>query len=274
MILNGTEPHSSLNVAISVLPDWSHLITIKSFYSLWSIGYPWRASRHCILLLSPWTCSMILSCFLSHPLLSFATFSSAYLSSYIPEDSNVMQFSLLLLFFLHNVCTIQFHFLLFIWVSIDFWWVIFHSSSLVILSVHFIFIVRLKHLFTNIFSLLVIWLVVFKVLQAYNNNNNDFTFVLIIHILTSFDILRFLHTGSSWTNTPFAFLILLATSSSVPLLSDTTLTMYTKDPTSSISVSSDKFLHMRCTLIPFILFMLIRNPTNSASSFSLLAFLP
>jgi hypothetical protein len=47
------------------------------------------------------------------------------------------------------------------------------------------FIIRLKHLFVNVCSL-VIWLVVFQVLQA--NNNTDFTFVLNIHILTPFDI--------------------------------------------------------------------------------------
>ena len=57
---------------------------------------------------------------------------------------------------LRNVCPIQFHFLLFIWFSIGFCWVILHSSSFVILSVYFIFI-RLKHLFTNFCNLLVIW---------------------------------------------------------------------------------------------------------------------
>ena len=71
---------------------------------------------------------------------------------------------------------------------------ILHSSSFVILSVHFLFIIRLKHLFTNVCSFLVIWLVVFQVSQAYNNNNNN-TFVLNIRILTSFDMLRFLLTG-------------------------------------------------------------------------------
>jgi len=80
---------------------------------------------------------------------------------------------------LRNVCPIQFHFLLFIRFSIDFWWVILYSSSFVILSVHYIFIIRLKHLFTNICSLLVIWLVVFQVSHAYNT---DFTFVLNIRI--------------------------------------------------------------------------------------------
>ena len=34
-------------------------IIIKSFHSLWSMGHPWRASRHCGLQLSPWPRSMI-----------------------------------------------------------------------------------------------------------------------------------------------------------------------------------------------------------------------
>jgi len=125
---------------------------IKSFDSLWSIGHPWRASRHCGLQLPSWPRSMIFLCFLSHPLLSFATFSLAYLSLYIPEDSNLMQFSLLLLF-LCLMCfqsnSISFFY---IWFSIDVWWAILHSPSFVILSVHFMFIIRLKHLFTNICS--------------------------------------------------------------------------------------------------------------------------
>ena len=172
---------------------------------------------------------------------------------------------------LRNLCPIRFHFLLFIWLSIDFWWVILHSSSFVILPVHFVFFIRLKHLFTNICSLLFIWLVIFQVSQAYNT---DFTFVLNFRSLTSFDILRFPHIGYRWKNTPFAFLILLATCSSVPQLSDTTLPRYTKYLTSSISVSSN--LHFCIldvlTLIPFVLFMLICNPTNSASYFSLFSF--
>jgi hypothetical protein len=54
------------------------------------------------------------------------------------------------------VCPIQFHFLLFIWISIGFCLVILYSSSFVILSVHFIFIICLKHLFINVCILLVI----------------------------------------------------------------------------------------------------------------------
>jgi len=98
---------------------------------------------------------------------------------------------------LRNVCQIKFHFLLFIWISVGFFLVILHSSSFVILSVHFILIIRLKHLFINVCNFLVIWLVVFQVSQAYYNT--DFTFVLNIRILTPFDILWFLHTGYSWT---------------------------------------------------------------------------
>ena len=86
---------------------------------------------------------------------------------------------------LRNVCPIQFHFLL-IWFSIDFWWVILHSSSFVILLVHFILIIRLKHLFANIYSLIVNRLVVFQASHAYNNT--DFTFVLNIRILTYFNL--------------------------------------------------------------------------------------
>ena len=85
---------------------------------------------------------------------------------------------------LRNVCSIQFHFLLFIWFSVDFWWAILHSSLFVISLVHFIFIIHLKHLFTNICSLLVIWLAVFQVSQAYNNT--DFTFVLNIRFYNNF----------------------------------------------------------------------------------------
>ena len=155
---------------------------------------------------------MIVLLLLFHPLLSFATFSSAYLFFYIPENSNLMLFSLLLLLLCDNMCPIQFHFLIFIWFSIGFCWVIFHSSSFVILSVHLIFIIHLKHLFTNICNLLVIWLVIFQVSQVYNNNT-DFTFVLDICVLifliykTYYDMLWLLNTGYSWTYTPFARII-------------------------------------------------------------------
>ena len=59
-----------------------------------------------------------------------------------------------------DVCPIQFRFLLFVYISIGFCLVILHNSSFVILSIHFMFIIRLKHLFINVCSLFVIWLVV------------------------------------------------------------------------------------------------------------------
>ena len=79
---------------------------ISSFYSLWSIGHPWRASKCCNLQLSPWPHSMIFLYFLFHPLLSFTTFSSTYLFFYTPEDSNPMQFSLLLML-LYVMCVLS-----------------------------------------------------------------------------------------------------------------------------------------------------------------------
>ena len=141
--------------------------TLKSVLA-YRIYDPWRAYRHCDIQLSPSPHSMIFLCFLFYPVLSFATFSAAYLFFSISEDSNLIRFFSIAPASLRNVCPIRFHFLLFIWVSIGFCLVIFHNSSIVILSVHFIFIIRLKHLFINICSLLVIWLVVFQISQVCN----------------------------------------------------------------------------------------------------------
>jgi len=60
-------------------------------------------------ILSPWPNPMIFLYFLFRPLLPFATFSSVYLFSYTPKDSNPMQFSVLLYYSiapasLRNVC--------------------------------------------------------------------------------------------------------------------------------------------------------------------------
>jgi len=93
-------------------------IIVKSFYSLWSMGHPRRASRHCSLQLSPLPHSMIFLCLLSHPLLSFATFPLSYLSFSIPEDSNLMQFSL--------------------W-YLGIWYVIFHCTYILMLCFVFMF---------------------------------------------------------------------------------------------------------------------------------------
>jgi len=93
------------------------------FYFLWSIGHPWRASKHCDLQLSPWPHSMIFLYFLLCPLLSFATFSSTYLFFYIPEDSNPMQFSLLLLL-LYVMCVLSSSIFFFLseFLSVSVWW--------------------------------------------------------------------------------------------------------------------------------------------------------
>jgi len=71
---------------------------------------------------------MIFLFLLFHPLLSFATFSSAYLFFYIPEDANPILFPLLLLL-LCVMCPIQFHFLICIYFLLAFFWVILHKYS-------------------------------------------------------------------------------------------------------------------------------------------------
>ena len=85
----------SVCVPETVLITEPFFVIISSFYSLRSTGHPWRASKRCDLHPSPWPHSSIFLYFLFRPLLSFATFSSAYLFFHIPEDSNPMQFSLL-----------------------------------------------------------------------------------------------------------------------------------------------------------------------------------
>jgi len=143
-VLLNMERHDEIIIIIIIIVIIIIIIIIESFYSLWNTGHPWRASKHCDLQLSPWPHSMIFLCFLFHPLLSFATFSSAYLFFYTPEGVFSIAPSSS-----RTVCPIQFHFLLFIWISIGFCLVILHSSSFVILSVHFIFIIRLKHTWWN-----------------------------------------------------------------------------------------------------------------------------
>ena len=153
---------------------------------------------------------MIFLFLLLHPLLSF-TFSSFCLF-YIPEGSSLILFLLLLLFLC--VMCVQSNYIFFFLSDVLLASVGWFSLVIcfVILLVHFI-VIHLKNLFTNICNLLVMWTAVFQVSQAYKNTY--FTFVLNIRVLTLFDVLWFLDTGCSWTNTPFAFLILVATSSPV-----------------------------------------------------------
>jgi hypothetical protein len=148
-----------------------HRASMKSFQALRSPAIP-LTSFHDLLVLLTSSSNVLHHIFFSLPLLLYPWgFQSNAVFSIAPVS-------------LRNVYPIQFHFLLFFWFSFVFWWVILHTSSFVILLVHFVFIIRLKHLFTNICSLLVVWLVVFQVSQAYNST--DFTFVSNIHILSSF----------------------------------------------------------------------------------------
>ena len=112
-----------------------HRASMKSFQALQSPAVPLTSFHDLVLLISS---SIVLRhVFFSLPLLLYPWgFQSNAFFSITPVS-------------LHNVYPIQFHFLVFIWFSIDFWWVILHSSSFVMLSVHFIFIIGLKHLVTS-----------------------------------------------------------------------------------------------------------------------------
>jgi len=117
-----------------------HRASTKSFQVLWSPTLPLTSFHDLpVFLISP---SIVLrQVFFSLPLLLYPWgFQSNGIFSIAPAS-------------LRNVCPIQFHFLLFIWISIGFCLVILHSSLFVILSVHFIFIIYLKHLFVNVCSI-------------------------------------------------------------------------------------------------------------------------
>ena len=108
-----------------------HRASMKSFQALWSPAIP-LISFHDLLVLLISSSIVLCHILLGLPLLLYPWgFQSNAVFSISPVS-------------LRNLCPIQFHFLLFIWFSIDFWWVILHSSSFVILSVHFIFIIYLK----------------------------------------------------------------------------------------------------------------------------------
>jgi len=147
-----------------------HRVSMKSFQALRSPAIPWPHS-------------MIFLFLLFHPLMSFATFSSAYLFFYIHENSNLMLFSLLrLLLCVMCVQSNSIFFFLSDFLLASVGWLSIARRLLSdpsILYSLFVFIINLQYL-------LVIWLVVFQVSQAYSNT--DFIFVLNICILTLFDI--------------------------------------------------------------------------------------
>ena len=102
-----------------------HKASMRSFQALRSPAIPFTSFHDLLVLLI--SSSIVLRHFLfGLPLLLYPWgFQSNAVFSIAPVS-------------LRNVFPIQFHFLLFIWFSIDFWWLILHSSSFVILSVHFI----------------------------------------------------------------------------------------------------------------------------------------
>jgi hypothetical protein len=137
------------------------IIIISSFYSLWSVGLPWRPSKRCDLQLSPWLHSLIFLYFLFPPLVlrhvlfglhlllypwgfqSSAVFSIAPASLLNPFNVKINPICHLLALLeahhiLHvsrirvNVCLILFHFLLFIRISIGFCLVILHGSFVIL----------------------------------------------------------------------------------------------------------------------------------------------
>jgi hypothetical protein len=83
---------------------------------------------------------MIFLYFLFRPLLSFATFLFGLPLLLYPWGFQSDAVFSVAPASLRNVCPIQFHFILFIWISIGSCLVILHSSLFVILSVYFIFI--------------------------------------------------------------------------------------------------------------------------------------
>ena len=92
---------------------------MKNFQALWSPAIP-LASFHDLLLLLISSSIVLRYILFGLPLLLYPwVFQSNAVFSIAPVS-------------LRNVHPIQFHFLLFIWFSIDFWWVILHSSSFII----------------------------------------------------------------------------------------------------------------------------------------------
>jgi len=92
--------------------------SMKSFQALWSPAIP-LTSFHDLLVLLISSSIVLRHVLFSLPLLLYPwRFQSNAVFSIAPVS-------------LRNVCPIQFHFLLFIWFPIDFWWVILHSSLFV-----------------------------------------------------------------------------------------------------------------------------------------------
>jgi hypothetical protein len=119
-----------------------HKASMKSFQLIRSPAIP-LTSFHDLLVPLISSCIVLCHILFSLPLLLYPWgFRSNAVFSIVPASMHTSQ--------------IQFHFLLLIWFSIAFCWVMLHRSSFVILSNHFMFIIRLRHLFTNVCNLLVL----------------------------------------------------------------------------------------------------------------------
>ena len=95
-----------------------HRTSMKSFQALQSPAIP-LTSFHDLLVLHISSSIVLRHVLLSLPLLLYPwRFQSNAVFSIAPVS-------------LCNMCPVQFHFLLFIWFSINFWWVILHSSLFV-----------------------------------------------------------------------------------------------------------------------------------------------
>ena len=136
----------SLHVSGRTLPiirriwfcTYQRLVLVADMYSIifswwWAVSCPKHVETHYkwniyLLAASSWCSylSFIARCFLFHPLLSFATFSSAYLFFYTPADSNLTRFSLLLL--LLCVMCVQSNSICFYYLNL--YWLLFGDSPL------------------------------------------------------------------------------------------------------------------------------------------------
>ena len=119
-----------------------------------------------------------------------------------------------------RVCPIHVHFLLAISLLMLCWSVLLQISLFVVLFCHLVFRIYLRHLLTNVCSILVVVLVTLHVSESYSSTL--FTLVLKILILFRVEKDGVFHTVFKMLNACLAFPILFLTSLSVPLLSVTT----------------------------------------------------
>ena len=107
----------------------------------------------------------------------------------------------------HSVWTIQRH---------GSWFVLFHKVLLLTLSDHFTFMILRRHLFTNVYILFTVCLVILHVSELYNRT--DLTLWLNILILVFSLISFYFHMLHRMRNATRAFLIRPCTQTAITLL--------------------------------------------------------